>query len=239
MTVATGFRSMISAAALVVAAGLLGCSPTGGNVADSGQPSAAPSAQVASGAAPAVVNPAVQQVALEDDGGTYRIPVLINGSMSVKFTIDSGASDVSIPADIVAKLVQSGTVTRADFIGRQTFVLADGSTVPSAVFRIRSLKVGTLELQNVTASMANANSEPLLGQSFLSRLSSWSIDNQHHALVLNAAASDSAGMPAAEPGFVMSGPHGGDVQTDTGPAASDDDGYASGGLSSAAASDAN
>ena len=177
-------------------------------------------------------------MALEDDGGTYRIPVLINGSMDVKFTIDSGASDVSIPADIVAKLVQSGTVTRADFIGRQTFVLADGSTVPSAVFRIRSLKVGTLELQNVTASMANANSEPLLGQSFLSRLSSWSIDNQRHALVLNAAATDSAGMPAAEPGFVMSGPHGGDMQTDTGPAASDDDGYANGGQSSASPSDA-
>jgi clan AA aspartic protease (TIGR02281 family) len=239
MTAATGVRSRVLAAVLVGAMGLFGCSPTGGNVADSGQSSAAPSAAVASASpAAAVVNPAAQNVALEDDGGTYRIPVLINGAMDVKFTIDSGASDVSIPADVVAKLVQSGTVTRADFIGRQTFELADGSTVPSAVFRIRSLKVGTLELQNVTASMSNANSEPLLGQSFLSRLSSWSIDNQHHALVLNAAATDSSGLPAAEPGFVMSGPHGGDVQTDTGPAASDDDGYASGGVSSAAPSDA-
>src|SRR5580698_5781024 len=124
------------AVALVVAIGLFGCSPTGGNVADSSQSSSAPSAAAASAAAAAVVNPAVQQVALEDDGGTYRIPVQINGSMDVKFTIDSGASDVSIPADVVAKLVQSGTVTRDDFIGRQTFVLADGSTVPSAVFRI-------------------------------------------------------------------------------------------------------
>jgi clan AA aspartic protease (TIGR02281 family) len=203
----------------LVALGLFGCSPTGGNVVASGAPSAqAASASAASNAPPA------QEVALEDDGGTYRIPVLINGAMNVKFTIDSGASDVSIPADIVAKLVQAGTVTKADFIGRQTFQLADGSTVPSAIFKIKSLKVGTLELQNVTASLANANSEPLLGQSFLSRLSSWSMDNSRHALVLNASA-DSTGLPGLEPGLVTPGPHGGDMPPPQPmpPTASDDD----------------
>jgi clan AA aspartic protease (TIGR02281 family) len=226
VTTAGKYRFALLSAALVVALGLFGCSPTGGNVAGSAHPSAASSAQAVSASGPAVSSPPAQEVALEDDGGTYRIPVLINGAINLRFTIDSGASDVSIPSDIVAKLVQSGSVTQADFIGRQTFELADGSTVPSAVFRIKSLKVGNLELQNVTASLANANSQPLLGQSFLSRLSSWSIDNQRHALVLNAAASDSSGLPAAEPGFVMSGPHGGDMQTDTGPADSAVDGGA-------------
>lgn len=220
-TRATELRFAVPAVALIVAFGLFGCSPTGGNVVASGMPSA----QAVSASSPPA-NPAAQDVALEDDGGTYRIPVLINSAIDLRFTIDSGASDVSIPADIVAKLVQSGTVTQQDFIGKQSFELADGSTVPSAVFRIRSLKVGNLELQNVTATLGNAKSEPLLGQSFLSRLSSWSIDNQHHALVLNAATNDSTGLPAAEPGFVMSGPHGGDVQTDTGPANSADNGGA-------------
>ncbi len=219
-TVAPAWRSRGTVAALVIAIGLFGCSPSTGNVVASSQPSAAPSAQAASASSPPAV-PA-SEVALEDDGGTYRIPVLINGAIDLRFTIDSGASDVSIPADIVAKLVQSGTVTRQDFIGRQTFELADGSTIPSALFRIRSLKVGDLELRNVTASLANAKSEPLLGQSFLSRLSSWSIDNQHHALVLNAA-TDSTGLPGIEPGLVTPGPHGGDMPVEPSSAASADD----------------
>jgi clan AA aspartic protease (TIGR02281 family) len=230
-TTGGGCRFAVSIVAMLVTTGLLGCSPTGGNVVASGTPSA----QAAS-ASPAPNSPPAQEVALEDDGGTYRIPVLINGAIELKFTIDSGASDVSIPADIVARLVQSGSVTKADFIGRQTFELADGSTVPSAIFRIKSLKVGTLELQNVTASLANANSEPLLGQSFLSRLSSWSMDNQRHALVLNASA-DSTGLPGLEPGLVTPGPHGGDMpppQVD--PTASDDD---SASQSDTAQSDAN
>ena len=234
MTMAAGCRSTVAAIALVVAIGLVACSPTGGNVVANGQSGAAPSAQAAS-ASPASNSPPAQEVALEDDGGTYRVPVLINSAIDVKFTIDSGASDVSLPADIVAKLVQSGSVTRADFIGRQTFQLADGSTVPSAIFKIKSLKVGTLELQNVTASLANANSEPLLGQSFLSRLSSWSMDNQRHALVLNAS-TDSTGLPGLEPGLVMPGPHGGDVPPpQPSPTASDDNS----GQSDTAQSDAN
>ncbi len=204
--------------AVLVAMVLFGCSPTGGNVVASGSASV----QAASDS-PASNSPPAQEVALEDDGGTYRIPALINGAINLRFTIDSGASDVSIPADIVAKLVQAGSVTQADFIGRQTFELADGSTIPSAIFKIKSLKVGTLELQNVTATLANANSEPLLGQSFLSRLSSWSMDNHRHALVLNAS-TDSTGLPGLEPGLVMPGPHGGDMPPPQPmPTASDDD----------------
>lgn len=128
--------------------------------------------------------PLRQEVALEDDGGTYRVPVLINGAIRLSFTIDSGATDVTIPADVAMTLARTGTIGRADFIGNQTFVLADGSTMPSPEFRIRSLRVGSLELRNVTASVTGPNGSLLLGQTFLSRVSSWSIDNQRHMLVL-------------------------------------------------------
>jgi gag-polyprotein putative aspartyl protease len=123
-------------------------------------------------------------VPLEQDGGTLRVPVRINDAIELKFTIDSGAADVSIPADVASTLVRTGTITDDDFIGNQTFVLADGSTVPSAEFRIRSLRVGTLELRNVTASLADRKGPLLLGQSFLTRLTSWSVDNQRQVLIL-------------------------------------------------------
>jgi predicted aspartyl protease len=118
-------------------------------------------------------------------GGTYVVPVLINKAITLNFVIDSGASDVSIPADVVLTLVRSGTVLRSDFIGTKTYTLADGSTVPSTTFRIRSLTIGNnVVIENVTGSIAPVRGELLLGQSFLSRFKSWSIDNAKQALVL-------------------------------------------------------
>jgi len=119
------------------------------------------------------------------DGGTFKVPVTINGQLTLKFVVDSGAADVSIPADVVLTLLRTGTITDADFLGEQTYQLADGSTVPSRQFVIRSLKVGDRTLGSVTGSIAPVEGSLLLGQSFLRRFKSWSIDNQREALILN------------------------------------------------------
>jgi clan AA aspartic protease (TIGR02281 family) len=124
-------------------------------------------------------------VRMVGDGGTFKVPVTINGQLTLDFIVDSGASDVSIPADVVLTLWRTGTITEADFIGARTYTMADGSTVPSQRFLIRSLKVGDKVLANVTASIAPVTGGLLLGQSFLTRFKSWSIDNQRQALVLN------------------------------------------------------
>ena len=71
-------------------------------------------------------------VPLISDGGTFRVPVTINDELTLKFVIDSGAADVSVPADVVMTLARTGTITDTDFLGKQTYQLADGSTVPSA-----------------------------------------------------------------------------------------------------------
>src|SRR5262249_1748269 len=123
-------------------------------------------------------------IPVKAQGGTFVVPVLINKAITLNFVIDSGASDVSIPADVVLTLVRSGTLQRSDFIGTKTYRLADGSTVPSTTFRIRSLTMNNLVIENVTGSVANVKGDLLLGQSFLSRFKSWSIDNAKQALVL-------------------------------------------------------
>jgi hypothetical protein len=125
------------------------------------------------------------------------VPVVVNDSITLRFTIDSGAADVSVPADVASTLVRTGTITNADFIGSKTFVLADGSTVPSAEFRLRSLKLGSLTLTNVVASISDARGPLLLGQSFLSRLSSWSIDNDRHVLLARAAVENGDALASA------------------------------------------
>jgi len=91
---------------------------------------------------------------------------------------------MSVPADVVSTLIRTKTTTDQDFLGRQTYVLADGSKVPSQQFRIRILKVGDKTVENVVASIAPVNGEILLGQSFLNRFKSWSVDNEQHTLIL-------------------------------------------------------
>jgi aspartyl protease family protein len=80
--------------------------------------------------------------------------------------------------------MRAGTLKKEDFFGTQIYVLADGSKVPSRTFRIKSLKVGEKIVENVNGSTASAQGTLLLGQSFLRRFKSWSIDNERHALVL-------------------------------------------------------
>ena len=120
--------------------------------------------------------------------GTLQVPVVVNGKLSLYFTIDSGATDVSIPANVFSTLTRDGTVSRQDFLDKRMYKLADGSGEISQRFRIRSLRVGKLEVRDVIASIGDSGGLPLLGQSFLSRLKSWSIDNERQALLITESA---------------------------------------------------
>jgi clan AA aspartic protease (TIGR02281 family) len=152
-------------------------------------PATAPIATVS----PTVANSSAQSlnpssrmaVPLKQDGGIFVVPVEINGAITLDFMVDSGASDVSVPADVFSTLVRTGTIKSTDLIGEGTYGLADGTETKSMTFFIRSLKVGNTVVQNVRASVASSKGPLLLGQSFLERFKSWSIDNTKHVLLLD------------------------------------------------------
>ncbi len=98
--------------------------------------------------------PATITVPLRKVSGVFSVPVTINNAITLDFLIDSGAADASIPADVVLTLVRTGTVLKSDFTGTRTYTLADGSTVPSSLFRIRSLQIGDTVLNNIIASVS-------------------------------------------------------------------------------------
>jgi clan AA aspartic protease (TIGR02281 family) len=124
------------------------------------------------------------EIPLKSLGGTFVVPVIINGAITLNFVIDSGASDVAVPADVVGTLIRAGTIEKSDFTGKQTYMLADGSVSPTKTFIIRSLKVGDVLIENVNGSVSPAAGALLLGQSFLQRFKAWSMDNNKHVLVL-------------------------------------------------------
>jgi clan AA aspartic protease (TIGR02281 family) len=132
----------------------------------------------------AAAEPDATEIRLRNYRGTLVVPVVINNTITVPFTVDSGASDVSISSEILQKLIDSGTMSRADFQGKQVYYLADGSKVSSDTFRIHVLKVGDREVHDVLGSVTNDADSLLLGQSFLTRFRSWSIDNQRQVLLL-------------------------------------------------------
>lgn len=135
--------------------------------------------------APAKPAKAEIKISMRPVGGIHVVPVRINDAITLNFAVDSGAAHVSIPANVVSRLVEAGTLDDADFIGERRYRLADGSTTVLKTFRIRSLKVGDAEVENVTGSVTPEQGVPLLGQSFLRHFRSWSIDNATHELLLN------------------------------------------------------
>jgi clan AA aspartic protease (TIGR02281 family) len=124
------------------------------------------------------------RVLLASNGGVLLAPVILNNSIKLNFLVDSGASDVSIPSDVFSSLLRSGAITQADIKGSRQFEDANGGTSSAKVFIIRSLKVGNVEVSGVEADVAPLNAPLLLGQSFLKRFKSWSIDNATQELIL-------------------------------------------------------
>ncbi len=128
--------------------------------------------------------PGASEVHLQARGGALYVPVVVNGSLPLKFVLDSGASDVCIPADVAQTLKRMGALTPADERGFGTAVLADGSRVRAERVMLHSIEVGGHTVKNVLASVTDAQGSLLLGQSFLARFKSWSIDNRRGVLIL-------------------------------------------------------
>jgi len=125
------------------------------------------------------------EIDLQLKNGVYYLPVKVNNILDIEFVLDLGAADVSISPDIFLTLIKAGTIKDSDFIGEKSYQLADGTIAKSNVFNISSLKIGDIEIKNVTASVSNNLSSPLLlGSSALKKIGFYSIDNNRSVLII-------------------------------------------------------
>ena len=116
-------------------------------------------------------------------GSTFVILATVNGAAQAALRVDSGATDVMLPRTVAARLISAGSLTRADYLTTKTYRLADGSPRTQKVYRLHSLKVGTLIVRDVPCTISNDDTG-LLGQSFLSKAQDWAMDNRRHVLTL-------------------------------------------------------
>lgn len=124
------------------------------------------------------------EVNLTGEAGVFHVSGRIRNSVDVQFTLDSGASVVTIPEELFRRLYSSGLVSDDDLLGEGEYILADGSTIRSVNFRIASITVGDLTVSNVIGTTTPEGSGALLGQSFLRKFKSWHVDNKRNKLIL-------------------------------------------------------
>jgi uncharacterized protein/predicted aspartyl protease len=136
-------------------------------------------------AAPKASSPR-DEVSLTSSGNIFRVPVRLNDAITLSFVLDSGAADVQIPADVAMTLARAGTISEEDFIGSQTYTLADGSQLKGDQFRLREVRLGNHVAHNVVASIGPVKGDLLLGQTFLSQFGIWAIDNTRRILILES-----------------------------------------------------
>jgi clan AA aspartic protease (TIGR02281 family) len=125
-----------------------------------------------------------ETIPLQRDRGAFHVVGKVNGAVSVNFVLDTGASDILIPQEVADALTRAGALGRDDFIGTQTYQLADGSRVKSRRIVLREVTVGGQSVRNVVASIGPNRSPALLGQTFLSKFPSWTLDNERQVLEL-------------------------------------------------------
>ena len=144
---------------------------------------------IAASAAPARAS----EVALGESGGIYTVPGQVNRSVMLQFLVDPGSAVVVIPRAALSQLVANGTVSEDDVVGVSIAELADRSLYQTARIRLRELRVGNEVARDVIAAVSPGLSHPLLGQTFLRRFASVTIDNQRRTLILSGAGMASYG----------------------------------------------
>jgi predicted aspartyl protease len=73
----------------------------------------------------------------------------------------------------------------SDILGTGRYSFANGSSELMPKIVIRQIQVGQQTIRNVSATVNPAAADPLLGQSFLARFGTVTIDYRRHVLVLS------------------------------------------------------
>jgi len=125
------------------------------------------------------------EVPLGESGGIYTVTGQVNRSVAVNFLVDPGSAVVVLPRSVLERLILNGTITQDDIVGISIAELADRSLYETLRLRLRELRVGDNVAYNVIAAASPGLSHALLGQSFLKRFATVTLDNQRRVLILS------------------------------------------------------
>lgn len=124
----------------------------------------------------------VEEIPFTQEGGVCKVKCAING-LPLHFIFDTGATDVSISSVEATFMAKNDFLSSSDIIGKQNYQTADGNITEGTVINLKDVKLGSLHLNNIKASVVRNQAAPLLlGQSVLSKLGKIEIDNTKKVL---------------------------------------------------------
>lgn len=124
----------------------------------------------------------VEEIPFTKEGGVCKVKCAING-LPLHFIFDTGATDVSISSIEATFMAKNDFLSSSDIIGKQNYQTADGNITEGTVINLKDVKLGSLHLNNIKASVVRNQAAPLLlGQSVLSKLGKIEIDNTKNVL---------------------------------------------------------
>lgn len=124
----------------------------------------------------------VEEISFTKEGGVCKVKCVING-LPLHFIFDTGATDVSISSVEATFMAKNDFLSSSDIIGKQNYQTADGNITEGTVINLKDVKLGSLHLNNIKASVVRNQAAPLLlGQSVLSKLGKIEIDNTKKVL---------------------------------------------------------
>ena len=126
----------------------------------------------------------VEEIPFTKEGGVCKVKCAING-LPLHFIFDTGATDVSISSVEATFMAKNDFLSSSDIIGKQNYQTADGNITEGTVINLKDVKLGSLHLNNIKASVVRNQAAPLLlGQSVLSKLGKIEIDNTKNVLCI-------------------------------------------------------
>lgn len=124
----------------------------------------------------------VEEIPFTKEDGVCKVKCAIN-ALPLHFIFDTGATDVSISSVEATFMAKNDFLSSSDIIGKQNYQTADGNITEGTVINLKDVKLGSLHLNNIKASVVRNQEAPLLlGQSVLSKLGKIEIDNTKNVL---------------------------------------------------------
>jgi hypothetical protein len=137
-------------------------------------------------AAPLAPPGTAAQVPLGSDSHGFVVTALVGGRIPVRLLVraDGYPRTVHLPVVVVALMSRRGMLGPTEVMGVTKITLPDGRTAKTLIFKIKTLRVGTVQMNDVVATFSFLPGEGILGQTFLHRLKSWSVDDAQQSLVM-------------------------------------------------------
>jgi aspartyl protease family protein len=120
---------------------------------------------------------------MELENGVRYVWIEVNG-IRLRFIFDTGASNICISSIEASVLYRQGTLQKEDILDKEYFQDATGRISEGTKVNLRTVKIGSITLENIEATVVdNVNAPLLLGQSVLENFGKIEIDNDKGQII--------------------------------------------------------